>query len=191
MMITLCTEFSPRYPMLQTSAANQTQRLIVSFRASAATADGLVNRRLGLLTDDARLRPSAPCLIMARGLDTNMATPNNLFRLLSEFIMLLLGALLILLAATGRIGFPPRPRGGVALGAIIIFLGGGGAATRPDAKAARLEAMVRAGSLALVGILILAVPFVPARNAPQLFILAGGVLVLRGALAAAISVARR
>jgi hypothetical protein len=51
--------------------------------------------------------------------------------------------------------------------------------------------MVRAGSLALVGILILAVPFVPAQNAPQLFILAGGVLVLRGALAAAISVARR
>jgi hypothetical protein len=35
------------------------------------------------------------------------------------------------------------------------------------------------------------VPFVPAQIAPQLFILAGGVLVLRGALAAAISVARR
>jgi hypothetical protein len=176
--------------MLQTSAGNQTQLLIVSFRASAASADALLNRHLGQLTDDARLRPSAPCLIMARGLDPNMATPYNLFRLLSEFIMLLLGALLILLAATGRIGLPSRPGGVVALGAIFIFWGVR-AATRPGAKAARLEAMVRAGSLALVGILILAVPFVPAQNAPQLFILAGGVLVLRGALAAAISVARR
>jgi hypothetical protein len=119
-----------------------------------------------------------------------MATPNNLFRLLSEFIMLLLGALLILLAATGRIGLPARPGGVVALGAIFIFWGVR-AATRPSAKGARVETVIRAGSLALVGILILAVPFVPARHAPQLFILAGGVLVLRGALAAAISVAHR
>jgi hypothetical protein len=119
-----------------------------------------------------------------------MATPTNLFRLLSEFIVLLLGALLILLAATGRIGVPARPGGVVALGAIFIFWGVR-AGTRPDAKAARLETMVRAGSLALVGIFILAVPFVPARHASQLFVLAGGVLVLRGALAAALSVARR
>jgi len=119
-----------------------------------------------------------------------MATPNNLFRLLSEFIVLLLGALLILLAATGRIGLPARPGGVVALGAIFIFWGVR-AATRPGPKTARLETMVRAGSLALVGLLILAVPFVPAHRAPQLFILAGGVLVLRGALAAAISVAQR
>src|SRR5271169_6528387 len=40
-----------------------------------------------------------------------MATSGNLFRLLSEFIVLLLGALLILLAATGRIGLPARPAG--------------------------------------------------------------------------------
>ena len=110
-----------------------------------------------------------------------MATPNNLFRLLSEFIVLLLGALLILLAATGRIGLPSRPAGVVALGAIFIFWGVR-AATRPGANAARGETMIRAGSLALVGILILAVPFVPVHRAPQLFILAGGVLVLaRGA----------
>jgi hypothetical protein len=119
-----------------------------------------------------------------------MATPNNLFRLLSEFIVLLLGALLILLAATGRIGLPTRPGGVVALGAIFIFWGVR-AATRPATKAARVETMIRSGSLALVGILIVAVPFVPAHRAPQLFILAGGVLVLRGVLAAAISVAHR
>jgi hypothetical protein len=119
-----------------------------------------------------------------------MATTNNLFRLLSEFIVLLLGALLILLAATGRIGLPARPGGVVALGAIFIFWGVR-AATRPGARAARLETMIRCGSLALVGIVILAVPFVPARQAPQLFIVAGSVLVLRGALAAVIAVAHR
>jgi hypothetical protein len=127
---------------------------------------------------------------MARGHDSDMATHTNLFRLLSEFIVLLLGALLILLAATGRIGLPARPGGVVALGAIFIFWGVR-AATRPGAKAARLETMIRAGSLALVGILILAVPFVAESHAAQLFIFAGGVLVLRGALAAAISVAHR
>jgi len=137
-----------------------------------------------------RLRRSAPYLIMARGYDTDMATATNLFRLFSEFIMLLLGALLILLAATGRIGLPTRPGGVAVLGAIFIFWGVR-AATRPEAKAARVETMIRAGSLALVGIFILAVPFVPARHASQLFMLAGGVLVLRGALAAAVSVARR
>ena len=176
--------------MLYTSAANQPKQAIVSFRARPASGCGSLNRRLEPPTGAARLRRLAACLIMARGHDAAMATPNNLFRLLSEFIMLLLGALLILLAATGRIGLPSRPGGVVALGAIFIFWGVR-AATRPSAKAARLETMIRAGSLALVGIFILAVPFVPAHRAPQLFILAGGVLVLRGALAAAISVTRR
>jgi hypothetical protein len=176
--------------MLQTSAANQTKHPIVSFRNRAASAGDFLHWSPEPPTEAARLRPSRACLIMARGLDTRMATPNNLFRLLSEFIVLLLGALLIMLAGTGRIGLPTRPGGVVALGAIFIFWGVR-AATRPAAKAARLETMVRAGSLALVGILILALPFVPARDAPLLFILAGGVLVLRGALAAAISVAHR
>jgi hypothetical protein len=176
--------------MLQTSAANQPKHPIVSFRTRTASAGAFLNRRPGPLTDGARLHLSAACLIMARGLDGYMATPNNLFRLLSEFILLLLGALLILLAATGRIGLPSRPGGVVALGAIFIFWGVR-AATRPGSKAVRLETVIRAGSLLLVGILILAVPFVPAHRAPQLFILAGGVLVLRGALAAAISVAHR
>lgn len=176
--------------MLHTSAANQPKQAIVSFRARPASGCGSLIRRLESPADDARLHPSAACLIMARGLDAHMATPNNLFRLLSEFIVLLLGALLILLAATGRIGLPLRLGGVVALGAIFIFWGVR-ATTRPGAKTARLETMIRAGSLALVGILILAVPFVPAHHVPQLFILAGGVLVLRGALVAAVSVAHR
>ena len=176
--------------MLQTSAADHSKQAIVSFRAPPAIARGFLKPHPGPVPSDLRLRASAACLIMARGRDAEMATPNTLFRLLSEFIVLLLGALLILLAATGRIGLPTRPAGIVALGAIFIFWGVR-AATRPGARAVRAETMIRSGSLALVGILILAVPFLPAHRAPQLFILAGGVLVLRGALAAAISVARR
>ena len=38
-----------------------------------------------------------------------MQSTASLFRLLNEFIMLLLGALLVLLAATRRIGLPARP----------------------------------------------------------------------------------
>ena len=176
--------------MLQTGAANQTKQAIISFRTHAASAGGFLSRHPGPPADDARLRASAACLIMARVHETNMAAPNNLFRLLSEFIVLLLGALLILLAATGRIGVPARPGGVVALGAIFTFWGVR-AATRPGAKGARVETIIRAGSLALVGVCILAVPFVPARNAPQLFMIAGGVLILRGALAAAISASRQ
>jgi hypothetical protein len=174
--------------MLQTSAANQTTYCIIPRPGRQRRSPP--NWPLARDTCDARLRRSAACLIMARGYNVTMATPTSLFRLLSEFIVLLLGALLILLAAMGRIGLPSRPGGVVALGAIFIFWGAR-AATRPEAKAARTETIIRAGSLALVGVFILAVPFVPARHASQLFMLAGGVLVLRGALAAAISVARR
>ncbi|MFZ3217365.1 MAG: hypothetical protein WA192_15005 [Candidatus Acidiferrales bacterium] len=118
-----------------------------------------------------------------------MPTPRNLFQLLSEFIVLLLGALLILLAASGRIGIPERPAGVVALGAVFIFWGVR-AATRPATKTAYLETIVRAASLALVGVFILVVPFVPATRAPLLFILAGAVLVLRGAVAALATIVR-
>src|SRR5580704_1212415 len=38
MIITLCTELSPRYSMLQTGAANQSKHPIVSFRTRAASA---------------------------------------------------------------------------------------------------------------------------------------------------------
>src|SRR5580693_4242504 len=37
MIITLCTEFSPGYSMLQTSAVNQTKQLIISFRVPPAS----------------------------------------------------------------------------------------------------------------------------------------------------------
>jgi len=116
----------------------------------------------------------------------NMAIPQNLFKLLSEFIVLLLGALLILLSISGRIGLPARPVALVALGVVFVYWGAR-AGLRPEAKTPRLEARIRASSLALVGIAVLAIPFLSVRYAPLLLSVAGSVLVLRGLLGAVFS----
>jgi hypothetical protein len=113
--------------------------------------------------------------------DFVMQTPASLFRLLNEFIMLLLGALLILLAASHRIGLPSRPALWYALGAVLIFLGLR-TGMRPVSKAANEHAAIRGGSLILVGLIILGVPLVSLRYEALLLALAGGVLVLRGLL---------
>ena len=103
----------------------------------------------------------------------------NLFRVLSEFIVLLLGALLILLAVTGRVGLPGSPAALVLLGVVLIYWGVR-ALARKQAESERTHALIRAGSLVVVGILVLAVRVVPVRYADLLLELAGGVLVLRG-----------
>jgi hypothetical protein len=110
-----------------------------------------------------------------------MAIPQNLFRLLNEFIMLLLGALLILLSVSGSIGLPARPAALIALGVVFIYWGAR-AGMRRDTKTTRLESQIRAGSLALVGVSVLAIPFLPVRYAPRLLSVAGSILALRGLL---------
>ena len=113
--------------------------------------------------------------------DFEMQTPANLFRLLNEFIMLLLGAMLILLSASNRIGLPSRPALWYALGAALVIWGLR-TGMRPVSKAANEHAAIRGGSLILVGLIILGVPLVSLRYEAVLLALAGGVLVLRGLL---------
>jgi len=110
-----------------------------------------------------------------------MQSPASLFRLLNEFIVLLLGALLILVAASNRIGLPSRPSLWYVLGAVLIFWGLR-TGMRPAPKAAHEHAAIRGGSLILVGLIILGVPLVSLRYEALLLALAGGVLVLRGLL---------
>lgn len=110
-----------------------------------------------------------------------MPNPASLFRLLNEFIMLLLGALLILLSATRRIGLPARPGLWFVLGVALIFWGLR-TGSRPVPKAAHEHAAIRGGSLILVGLIIIGVPLVPLHYVALLLALAGGVLVLRGLL---------
>src|SRR5580698_5709529 len=94
---------------------------------------------------------------------TAMLTPANLFRLLSEFILLLLGALLILLAFTRRVGLPARPAALVFLGVLFVYWGVR-AWMRREQESTRAQTHVRAGSLVLVGLLVLGIPLSPLRH---------------------------
>jgi hypothetical protein len=118
-----------------------------------------------------------------------MPSPATLFRLLSEFIVLLLGGLLILLALTRNVGLPEQPVALIILGVALIYWGIR-ALMRPSPDAERLQTRIRAGSLVVVGLLVLGIRILPLRNAEVLLALAGGVLVVRG-LAGGVLLARR
>jgi hypothetical protein len=113
--------------------------------------------------------------------EERILTSAKLFRLLNEFIVLLLGALLILLALSGRVGLPARPAALIILGIVFIYWGVRAWIRRKPERASG-PSKIRAASLALVGVLILTIPVFPVRWIPLLLGLAGGVLVLRGVL---------
>ena len=118
-----------------------------------------------------------------------MSGPANLLRLLNEFVLLLLGALLVLLALTGQIGLPSRPAALIALGAFFVYWGVR-AWMRPEPREVRLQTSLRAVSLAIVGLLVVGIPVLPLRRTELLIGLAGGVLVVRGVLGAFLSLRR-
>ncbi len=115
-----------------------------------------------------------------------MPTTANLFGLLTEFIILLLGALLILIAVTRPVVVPSRPVAVILLGAVFIFWAAR-AWSRAASNAGRLEAGVRAGSMAIVGGLLIATPLLSLRQANVPFAIAGGVVAVRGIVGAVLS----
>jgi hypothetical protein len=110
-----------------------------------------------------------------------MLTTPKLFQLLNEAIVLLLGALLILLAISGRVGLPTRPAALVALGIIFVYWGARAWVRREPAPVSS-SSKIRAGSLVLVGLLVLGLRVFPSRYTPMLLGLSGAVLVFRGLL---------
>lgn len=112
-----------------------------------------------------------------------MPTTANLFSLLNEVILLLLGGLLILLAATRALALPSRPTLLIVLGAVFV-LWASRAWARPAANAKPFEAAVRAASLAIVGVLLIAIPLLSLAHANLLLEVAGAVLVIRGLVGA-------
>ena len=102
--------------------------------------------------------------------------------------MLLLGALLILLATSGRVGLP-RPALFVALGAFLVYWGVR-AAIKPEPGLRSHESRTRAASLGIVGLSVLTIPMLPPQFAPMMLGIAGAVLVLRGLLSAIFSLRR-
>ena len=107
--------------------------------------------------------------------------PATVLRFLNEFIVLLLGVLLIVLAVSGRVGLPGRPVALALLGVVLIYWGVR-ALLRPEPEGGRQQAQIRAASLVVVGVLVLAILVLPVRDANPLLEIAGAVLVLRGVL---------
>ncbi len=114
-----------------------------------------------------------------------MLSPANLFRLLNELIFVLLGALLIWVAATGRYFFNPRAPAWIALGAFLVYWGLR-AWWRSGRKSPRREAAVRGSSLALVGGMMLGIAWLPFGWSALLLGAAGGILAVRGLVSAAL-----
>ncbi|HXO87528.1 MAG TPA: hypothetical protein VN885_02695 [Candidatus Acidoferrales bacterium] len=108
-----------------------------------------------------------------------MPTTATLFRLLSEFILLLLGGMLILIARTRTLGLPVYPAALLILGAVLIYWGVR-VWMRPRPPADHWPTRIQAGSLMLVGFLVLAIRLLPLRYTALSVALAGGVLMLRG-----------
>jgi hypothetical protein len=121
----------------------------------------------------------------------------KLFRLLSEFLMFLLGGMLLLLALTGRVGRPARPAAFIFLGAVLVYWGlraplGLGRPRRPiapqDSAVAkkgdpRFLEILQAVSLSVLGAAVVGISLAGVRYNAWLLALAGASLVLRGLLA--------
>ena len=121
-----------------------------------------------------------------------MLNPANLFRMMTEFIFILLGGFLAWVGLSGRLdpgNFNPRGPAWLGLGAVLIYWG-----ARTCAKTARAArtwdstvAQVGGASLILVGVMMLSLMFVEFRRVGIVFAAAGMILALRGILAAVLS----
>jgi hypothetical protein len=113
--------------------------------------------------------------------ETAMPTTANLLRVISEIIVLLLGALLILLAVSHTLAFPSRTGVWIALGVFLIYWGVR-AGARPESPGLRKIATIRGSSLVVVGLVVIQVPLLPVRYEAVLLGFAGTILVIRGIL---------
>jgi hypothetical protein len=122
-----------------------------------------------------------------------MLSPANLFRMMSEFIFILLGGVLVWLGLNNRFlnppTFNPRSPAWLALGAALIYWGVRGWIR--TARAARtadvLVARVGGVSLVFVGLMMLSLSVLQFRWVGIVLAAAGAVLALRGFLAAVLS----
>jgi hypothetical protein len=122
-----------------------------------------------------------------------MLTPANLFRMMSEFIFILLGGVLVWLGLNNRFlnppSFNPRSPAWLGLGAALVYWGVRGwvkvsrAARTTDVMVAR----VGGASLVFVGLMMLSLVFLEFRWVGIVLATAGAVLALRGFLAAVLS----
>jgi hypothetical protein len=122
-----------------------------------------------------------------------MITPANLFRMMTEFIFILLGGFLIWMGLSNRflspVNFDPRNPAWLGLGAVLIYWGVRTwlKTSRAARTSQRSVARVGGASLVIVGVFMLALVFLTFRWVGLALSAAGGVLALRGLLAAVLS----
>jgi hypothetical protein len=112
-----------------------------------------------------------------------MLSPAKLIRLGQELVFVLLGLLLIIVAALGRFLWDPESQIWIALGALLFVLGVRGW-LRAGKYVTRWEHRVRGASLVLLGVCMLTITLAPYGWIAALLGAAGGVLVLRGVVMA-------
>jgi hypothetical protein len=109
-----------------------------------------------------------------------MLTPQRLLTLLIEIIFVLLGLLVVWLGLTGHIFFNRHKVSWLLLSVAIIVWGVRGIYRKPGSKPAALEDWVRALSLALLGLVLLAMTRVPFLWVGPMLACAGLLLTVRG-----------
>jgi hypothetical protein len=110
-----------------------------------------------------------------------MLSPARLTQLLTEFIFLLLGVLVIWLAVNGRIYFDRYGVGWLVL-SVALIAWGLLALAKPGQFWAKWQKWNRGGSLVLLGVVMLSITRVPFNWAVKLLAVAGLILIVRGIL---------
>jgi hypothetical protein len=118
-----------------------------------------------------------------------MISPANLFRMMTEVIFVLLGGLLAWVGLSSRFIFDPRKPAWLGLGAVLVYWGARAwmKTQRATRTAERTVARVGGASLALVGLMMFGLAFVQFRRVGTVLAMAGGILVFRGLVSAALS----
>ena len=118
-----------------------------------------------------------------------MPSPASLLRTTNEMIFVLLGGLLVWVGLSSRFMFNPRKPAWLGLGVVLVYWGARAwMKTKRAARTAERTAMrVGGASLALVGLMMLSLVFVELRWVGIVLAMAGGILVLRGLVSAALS----
>ena len=113
-----------------------------------------------------------------------MLSPARLTQLLTEFVFLLLGVLLLWFAANGRIDFSRFDRHGTSWLVLSVALIAWGllALAKPGQFWAKWQKWNRVGSLVLLGMVMLSISRVPFDWVVKLLAAAGVILLARGIL---------
>jgi len=112
-----------------------------------------------------------------------VTSTTQLFRLMNEVIFVLLGALLAWAAFTGHYYFNPRSMMWLLLAGLLVAYG---AVAAMWSSGPRAIAIVRGGSLTIVGLVMLSLSHVILRWVQPMLIFAGAVLAARGLIVAAL-----